>query len=94
MVDISDTPRVSGSRKPELANHCSQEGHLFLIAFNQIDLKTRCIASKNGQDQSGKSTSGSEIDPATGLWPQLYQLSAVENMPRPDFVHRGGRGKI
>lgn len=92
---VLDSPGMDGRRYAHLSRGGHQEGGFARIAFDEGHLWAVVFPGDGRDDETGKASAGSEIDPASAvIRAQGPKLGAVCDVPVPDLGDRAGSDKI
>ena len=85
---------MNGRRQTKLRHHRLKEAAAFGHAFNEVDVKTRTVPAKYGQDHAGKTGTGPQVRPGQGLRRKGEELGGVQGVPGPEGGQGGGTHQV
>ena len=91
---ILHTLSVDLCREVEKTDRLAQEGGLFAIAFNEMNLRAGRFGKGAGDRDGRKAAARAEVDPDFGAGDNVQKLQRVGDVPGPDFRDRRRRDQI
>lgn len=85
---------IYACRRFELTQRTLEECGLLAVTLYKVDAGAISLHEENRNDAPGKSTAGSEIQPAFFNGCKLHELRAIQDMTAPRLLERGRRRQI